>query len=59
LKALERKYKVEIIATRPVPGKKGLRDEDAFEELIPAKYNLSTTLTAKVSSNGKNDYSMS
>lgn len=55
LKAMEGKYKVEIIATRPVPGKKGPMGEDAFEEFIPAKYNLSTTLTAEVSSNGKNE----
>ena len=56
LKAGEGKYKVEIISTRVVPGKKGPMGEDAIEEFIPPKYNTKTTLEAEVKSSGKNDF---
>lgn len=55
MKANEGKYKVEIISTRVVPGKKGPMGEDAIEEFIPEKYNLQTTLSAEVKSSGKNE----
>ena len=55
MKANEGKYKVEIISTRLVPGKKGPMGEDAIEEFIPEKYNIKTTLSAEVKSSGKNE----
>lgn len=55
MKANEGKYKVEIISTRVVPGKKGPMGEDAIEEFIPEKYNTKTTLSAEVKSTGKNE----
>ena len=55
MKASEGKYKVEIISTRVVPGKKGPMGEDAIEEFIPEKYNTKTTLSAEVKSNSKNE----
>ena len=55
MKANEGKYKVEIISTRVVPGKKGPMGEDAIEEFIPEKYNTKTTLGAEVKSSGKNE----
>lgn len=55
MKASEGKYKVEIISTRVVPGKKGPMGEDAIEEFIPQKYNTKTTLGAEVKSTGKNE----
>lgn len=55
MKASEGKYKVEIISTRVVPGKKGPMGEDAIEEFIPQKYNTKTTLGAEVKSFGKNE----
>jgi hypothetical protein len=55
MKANEGKYKVEIISTRLVPGKKGPMGEDAIEEFIPKKYNTKTTLSAEVKSSGKNE----
>jgi len=55
IKASEGKYKVEIISTRVVPGKKGPMGEDAIEEFIPQKYNTKTTLEAEVKSSGKNE----
>ncbi len=46
----EGKYKVEVTATRVVPGKKGpMGTEDLLEDYIPAKYNQKTELTAEVS----------
>ena len=48
-KVREGKNKVEIRASRPVPGKKGpMGTEDLIESYIPAKYNLKTELTAEV-----------
>ena len=55
MKASEGKYKVEIISTRVVPGKKGPMGEDAIEEFIPEKYNTKTTLGAEVKTSGKNE----
>ncbi len=55
IKANEGKYKVEITATRLVPGKKGPMGEPAIEEFIPAKYNTKTTLGADVKNNAKNE----
>ncbi len=55
MKASEGKYKVEIISTRVVPGKKGPMGEDAIEEFIPQKYNTKTTLGAEVKTTGKNE----
>ena len=43
------KNKVEIRATRPVPGKKGPMGEQLIEDIIPAKYNSQTTLSIDVS----------
>lgn len=50
LKARDGKNKVEIRATRLVPGKKGPMGEDAIEDYIPEKYNIKTELSAEVSS---------
>jgi hypothetical protein len=55
MKASEGKYKVEIISTRVVPGKKGPMGEDAIEEFIPQKYNTKTTLGAEVNTTGNNE----
>jgi hypothetical protein len=55
MKANEGKYKVEIISTRLVPGKKGPMGEDAIEEFIPENYNIKTTLSAEVKTTGKNE----
>jgi hypothetical protein len=55
MKASEGKYKVEIISTRVVPGKKGPMGEDAIEEFSPQKYNTKTTLGAEVKTTGKNE----
>jgi len=55
MKASEGKYKVEIISTRVVPGKKGPMGEDAIEEFIPQKYNTKTTLGAEVKTTGNNE----
>lgn len=54
LKANEGKFKVEIIATRPVPGKKGPMGEDAIEEYIPEQYNTNSRLSAEVKPSPKN-----
>jgi hypothetical protein len=48
LKVKEGKNKVQIMATREVPGKKGPMGEDLVEQYIPEKYNDQTTLTADV-----------
>lgn len=50
LKVREGKNKVEIRATRDVPGKKGPMGEQAIEGYIPAQYNVKTTLDADVAS---------
>ena len=50
LKAREGKNKVEIRATRIVPGKKGPMGEDWVEQFIPEQYNEKSTLTAEVGS---------
>jgi hypothetical protein len=50
IKVREGKNKVEIRATREVPGKKGPMGEPAIEGYIPAQYNLKTTLEADVAS---------
>ena len=49
-KAREGKNKVQIRATRIVPGKKGPMGEDWVEQFIPEQYNENSTLTAEVGS---------
>ena len=49
IKARDGKNKVEVRATRLVPGKKGPMGEDASEMYVPEKYNLKTELTADIS----------
>jgi hypothetical protein len=48
LKVKEGKNKVQIFASRAVPGKKGPMGEDLVEQYIPEKYNDKTELTADV-----------
>jgi hypothetical protein len=48
LRAHDGKNKVQIRATRPVPGKVGPMGEPAIEDYIPAKYNDRTTLFREV-----------
>ncbi len=48
LKVKEGKNKVQILANRLIPGKKGPMGEDAVEPYIPEKYNDKTELTADV-----------
>lgn len=56
LSAREGKNKVEITATRVVPGKKGpMGTEDVLEDLIPEKYNTKTELSVDVGS-GKTEH---
>ncbi len=55
IKARDGKNKVEIHATRAVPGKKGPMGEDAIESYIPEKYNTKTELSADVGS-GKTEH---
>lgn len=55
LKVREGKNRVEIRATRPVPGKKGPMGEDAIEDYIPKQYNEKSKLTAEVGS-GKTEH---
>jgi hypothetical protein len=51
------KKKVQIKATRPVPGKKDpMGTGDAIEDYIPAKYNDKTELTAEIG-DGKTEHS--
>ncbi len=50
LKAREGKNKVQIRATRIVPGKKGPMGEDWVEQFVPDQYNEKSTLSAEVSS---------
>jgi hypothetical protein len=54
-KARAGKNKVEIWATRVVPGKKGPMGEDLVEPYIPEKYNDKTTLSVEVGS-GKTEH---
>jgi hypothetical protein len=55
MKAREGKNKVQIMATRAVPGKKGPMGEDLVEQYIPEKYNEKTTIEVTVES-GKTEY---
>jgi hypothetical protein len=48
IKAREGRKRVEIWATREVPGKKGPMGEPLLEDIVPAKYNIKTTLTIDV-----------
>jgi hypothetical protein len=50
LKAREGKNRVEIRASRKVPGKKGAMGEDWVESYIPGKYNEESELSAEVGS---------
>jgi hypothetical protein len=51
--------KVQIRATRPVPGKKGPMGEQLIEDYIPSKYNDQSTLTIDVSkSQNKHDFQL-
>jgi hypothetical protein len=45
IKARIGKNKVQIFASRPVPGKKGPMGEDLIEQYIPEKYNIQTELS--------------
>lgn len=54
LKAREGKKRVEIRATRPVPGKLGPMGEPAIEDFIPEEYNDKSTLSADISKDKKN-----
>ncbi len=47
-KAREGKNKVQIRATRVVPGKKGPMGEDWVEQFIPEQFNEQSTLSAEV-----------
>ena len=55
IQAREGKNKVEIRATRTVPGKKGPLGEDWVEEFIPAEYNDKSTLSHDVKSSGNSN----
>jgi hypothetical protein len=55
LKVKEGKNKVQIFASRAVPGKKGPMGEDLVEQYIPEKYNDKTDLAADVGS-GKTEH---
>ncbi|HEY1188199.1 MAG TPA: hypothetical protein VGE74_11110 [Gemmata sp.] len=56
MQAREGKNKVEITATRVVPGKKGpMGTEDLLESIVPEKYNTKSTLSADVGS-GKTEH---
>ncbi len=51
--------KVQIRASRPVPGKKGPMGEQLIEDYIPAKYNDQSNLSIDVStSQRKHDYQL-
>ena len=47
------KKRVEITASRTVPGKKGPYGEDVIEQYIPPQYNAKTTLTPTVNESEK------
>jgi hypothetical protein len=55
MKAHEGKNKIQIIATRIVPGKKGAMGEDFIEQYIPAKFNEKSDLSADVGA-GKTEH---
>jgi hypothetical protein len=56
VKVREGKNRVEISASRAVPGKKGpMGTEDLIESYIPEKYNSKTTLSAEVGA-GKTEH---
>ena len=55
IQAREGKNKVEIHATRTVPGKKGPLGEDWVEDFIPAEYNDKSTLSHDVKSSGNSN----
>ncbi len=58
-KARPGKNKVQIYATRLVPGKLGPMGEPATEMYIPAKYNTATTLSADVApGTGEHDFTL-
>jgi hypothetical protein len=48
IKGRSGKNKVQIMATRTVPGKKGPMGEDLIEQYIPEKYNDQTELSVDV-----------
>jgi len=51
--------KVQIRATRPVPGKKGPMGEQLIEDYIPARYNDASTLTIDASASQlKHDFAL-
>src|SRR5690242_5488160 len=51
--------KVQIRATRPVPGKKGPMGEQLIEDYVPAKYNDKSELTIDVSkTQNKHDFQL-
>src|SRR5262249_33247710 len=50
--------RVEIQATRPLPGKLGPMGEPAIEDYIPARYNSESTLHAEVG-DGKTQFDFS
>jgi len=51
--------KVQIRASRPVPGKKGPMGEQLIEDYIPAKYNDQSDLTIDVSTTqNKHDFQL-
>jgi len=52
-------HKVQIRASRPVPGKKGPMGEQLIEDYIPAKYNDQSNLSIDVSaSQRKHDFQL-
>jgi hypothetical protein len=55
-RAKEGKHRVEIRASRPVPGKLAPDGFPYFEVYIPAKYNDKTVLTAEVTPGGPNRF---
>ena len=53
------KNKVQIRATRPVPGKKGPMGEQLIEDYVPAQYNDQSTLSIDVSASQlKHDFAL-
>ena len=51
------RYRVEIQASRQVPGKTGKYGEPIYESLIPDRYGQHSTLTADVASEGPHELS--
>ena len=58
LRALEGKKRVEISASKIIPGSKvrGAGGEPVPEEYLPAKYNMNSELTADVKPSGPNKF---